>query len=267
MATDVRQVAQDVMIAQDELAAAMAAAKRSPGDPDAIAALQDARKAFDAAHRELSGVMHAASLAGALAMGSQGPQRPAGRAQTSRTKADRTAPKKPAGRPAPRALTRTFALPAPEPHPYPAAPTPASKVRADLASEFRAGIMEWPGTDRWRPEVVDQWVLMLIDSANGKFTDALYPENKRARALFESVTGVKLPKTIKGTKEAIAEYASSRSQRNPVTGAMAKTLHRHADTFAGKVAYVRKHMPGVVAPEAFVGAALAAERKAKRRGR
>jgi hypothetical protein len=37
---------------------------------------------------------------------------------------------------------------------------------------------------------------------------------------------------------------------------LAHTLHEHAKTFKDKVAYVKKHMPEVTNPEAFVAAAL-----------
>lgn len=60
----------------------------------------------------------------------------------------------------------------------------------------------------WEEDVAQKSAEKLADAIdNGNYNNLLHPDNKKSRAIYEEITGKKLPKTIKGTREVLrGEY-------------------------------------------------------------
>ena len=120
-----------------------------------------------------------------------------------------------------------------------ATPEPKSKMASRL---IELGIPEnvAPKTEALIQNVID----------NKKYTTILHPSNKNARKVFTEITGVKLPKTIKGTVQAISDWKSgvqqpAESKKGFVEGAVVNTgsssIYKTTFLYQGKKVNVSDH--------------------------
>jgi type I site-specific restriction endonuclease len=76
--------------------------------------------------------------------------------------------------------------------------------------------------------------------------------------LKENYVGKRVSSQLPTDSTAITSKKSKKRSKMAKIGQM---LHRRFKTFAQKVAYVKKNMPNITNPKAFVGAAIAAAGK------